>query len=225
MTPIPLNLATEARFHRRRIRLAIAALALFGLLFAIGGLLRAARLADRVAAYEADLARLAAERGEREQVRRAEKMTVSGEELEKTRRRAHWINGRIAQDLYPWVRLLDGLEAGLPETLYLTRIASEEGGLRLRLEGFAATLDQVSGYLRKKESAALFERIVLENVDVEPVETESAEDAPPPVAFEIDSRLQPRQLFPPGTYGSLWETLLPEADDPPLSGSETAANG
>jgi Tfp pilus assembly protein PilN len=224
MTPIPLNLATEARFHRWRIRLVIAALALLGLFFTAGGLLRAARLAGQVAAYEADLARLAAERADRERVRRAEKMSVSEEELEKTRRRAHWINRQIARDLYPWVRLLDALEANLPGTLYLTRIVSEDGGRGLRMEGFAASMEQVSGYLQKKESVALFERIVLENVEVEPMETESAEGGWPPVGFEIDSRLQPRQLFPPETYGSIWRTLLPETEERPRSGTETAAN-
>jgi Tfp pilus assembly protein PilN len=217
-------LATESRFHRRRIRLAIAALALFGLLFTIGGLLRAAKLSDRIAVYEADLARLETERAEREQVRRAEKMTVGGEELEKTRRRAHWINQQIARDLYPWVRLLDALEANLPGTLYVTRVASEDEGRGLRMEGFAASMEQVSGYLQKKESVALFERIVLENVEVDPMETESAEGGRPPVGFEIESRLQPRQLFPPETYGVLWRTLLPEAEESSRSGTETASN-
>lgn len=224
MTPIPFNLATEARFHRWRIRLAIAALAFFGLLFAAGGLLRAGRLSEQVAAYEADLVRLEIERADREEVRRAEKMTVSGEELEKTRRHAHWINQQIARDLYPWVRLLDALETNLPGTLYLTHVLSEDEGRGLRMEGFAASLEQVSGYLQKKESVALFERIVLENVEVEPMETEFAENGRPPVAFQIESRLQPRQLFPPETYGTLWRTLLPAAEERSPSATETASN-
>ena len=152
-------------------------------------------------------------------------MSVGLEELEKTRVRAEWINRRISQDLFPWCRVLDVLEAGLPETLYLTRVTGEEGGRRLRLEGFAASLDPVSGYLQKKEAENLFDRIVLKNVDVDSADAEI--EGPPPVAFEIESRLQPRRVFPPEVYGPLWRTLLPESNGGGKSapGEEMASNG
>ncbi|MFP4309458.1 MAG: hypothetical protein ACLFQQ_19765 [Desulfococcaceae bacterium] len=225
MKPIPFNLATQARFRGRWIRLLFLALFLFGLLFTGGSIHRAARLAEKVAAHEDDLRRLQSERAEKEQSRRANKMTVSQEELEATRRHAEWINRRIAQDLFPWCRVLDAVEDGLPETLYLTRVIGEEGGRRWRLEGFAASLEPVSGYLQKKEAAALFDRIVLENVEVDQENAEA--DGPPPVAFEIESRLQPRRAFPPEVYGPLWRTLLPESNEgrEMAPGDKMAANG
>jgi hypothetical protein len=47
------------------------------------------------------------------------------------------------------------------------------------------------------------------------------------VAFEIESGLQPRRVFPPEVYGPLWRTLLPESNGgrEPAPGEEMASNG
>lgn len=213
MTPIRVNLATLPHFDRRWVRLILILAATGGLLIAGCGLYRSHELAGRIVAFEVDVRRLDAERIRREQALQTEKTAVGEEEFDKTRVRAEAVNRLIAQDLFPWCRLLDALEAELPSTLYLTEVLGEDAGRRLRLRGYAASLDQVSGYLREKEDVALFDKIVLQNVEVEPEAEDGA--GPPPVRFEIDSTVQPRRVFPADVYGGLWRTLRDEPDGTP----------
>lgn len=211
MKPVIFHLGTQAHFNRRLVRLLLGISVALGVGMTGCSLYQAHRLSGRIAAYEADVQRLDAERAEREKARRAEKMAVSREELEKTQTRAALVNRLIAQDLFPWCRLLDALEADLPPTLYLTEVRGEDGGRGLRLRGYAASLDQVSGYLQEKEDVALFQKIVLQNVEVDQEGGET--EGPPPVRFEIDSAIQPRRVFPPDSYGPLWQTLRPDGDE------------
>ncbi len=202
MEPLQINLRSY-EYADRRLALLLMAAAI-GLLLLITLLnFRTWILSGRMAAgYRDSIRRIEARRMEAAEPVRAPQ-TADSDAISLVQQQVALINRLIAQDIFPWGRVLSAFEENMPENIYLEAFAPDALFNRITLTGYAASMSEVSGYLKEKEENPLFREIDLLKVDVEPESLPLNGEKMPPVHFAIESVLQFEHLLPASSYGSL----------------------
>lgn len=113
---------------------------------------------------------------------------LSKKESDSIQSQAGTVNRWIAMDIYPWDRLLDELERCTPPQVVLLRFASAKEGDRIRVEGKAASMNDVTGFLQSLDRSGLYRDSILLSVStVKEAEKITPGTAELPIRFEIDT--------------------------------------
>ncbi len=186
MNALSLNLAT---FEYRTRRIAAFLLFVTGLaavvisLYSIHGGLE---LKDEIREYEKRIAQL--ERAHAKAAAHGEGKAGKplGQEAMRTiKQQASLVNQLIVSDVFPWDRLLDGLERALPEGVLLSSIRPSGDRKKITLTGQSRSTESLSRFMGGLEDSGVIERAALTKLHVERGEGHSGT-----IAFEIEGKLR-----------------------------------
>jgi Tfp pilus assembly protein PilN len=188
----PLNLATRPFRNRRlpRLLLGLSALAVAALTAWQAGAVRGL-LPDRTSAVHAEEARL--QQALREL--RAEAARLAAAEKPDKASLGHWkaLADLVDRRLLSWTRLLERLEAALPEGVRLLRIspAFDGGGVRLDVEAEARTTQEALDFIQWLEDRPEFAHVY-----------PASRDGEEPVTLSLSMWYLPAPAEGPGAGGA-----------------------
>ncbi|GBC59827.1 hypothetical protein DENIS_0768 [Desulfonema ishimotonii] len=208
MEPIRINLASVDYFDKRMIFAVMAVMVIISLLLFSLNIRRMNRLAHEAEGHRVGIERQKKDQDKKKKTAQLQKMAVGEKEIGATLRHTVFVNRLLAKDIFPWDRILDAFEKKMPEGIFPERLSADETFGRVILTGYADSMDSVQSYLRQREEADLFQKIVLIRISAE--QEPPAKGGKPPVRFEIESTLQPERLFPEKEFGLLWKVMIPE---------------
>lgn len=120
---------------------------------------------------------------------RAALPALSKEEADSIEAQARTVNRWIALDIYPWGRLLDELERCTPPQVVILRFASAKEADRIRIEAKAASMGEVTAFLRSLDRSRLYRDSILLGVGT--VKEDREKPAPGvaemPIRFEVET--------------------------------------
>lgn len=123
--------------------------------------------------------------------------SLGGETKAKISKDSLFINRLIAEDLYPWIRLLDILERNIPPEITLTKFYPSESFSAIILEGGTISMDNVSLLINNIKSTGLFDEVKISAVGFKARNTESTiGEKKPDIEFKIESMLKMDLLLP-----------------------------
>lgn len=215
MRPVNLNLAVCEYVERPLAFTLLGVAAALALLFFIFNIRSMWRMDREIAAYQENLKQISELEAGKKAAGQDQKTAVGEKEIETTRENAVFVNRLILLDIFPWDKVLDTFEEDMGQTVFLESLTPDENFVRIILKGYAASTEDVTRYLKSRESAGRLKKIVLVEVNVA---TDAAEGPPetrkPPVKFEIESDLALDRLFPGQIVRNPEQYLLPpETED------------
>ncbi len=215
MRPVNLNLAVCEYVERPLAFTLLGVAAALALLFFIFNIRSMWRMDREIAAYQENLKQISELEAGKKAAGQDQKTAVGEKEIETTRENAVFVNRLILLDIFPWDKVLDTFEEDMGQTVFLESLTPDENFVRIILKGYAASTEDVTRYLKSRESAGRLKKIVLVEVNVA---TDVAEGPPetrkPPVKFEIESDLALDRLFPVQIVRNPKQYLLPpETED------------
>jgi hypothetical protein len=113
----------------------------------------------------------------------------------------------VARDVFPFDRLLDMLEANLPEGIRLGRLEANETIGTVLLEGVAESMDRVTVFVNQLESLAEVSRIALSKLTFHEEKDGTSATGPQQISFVIEGNLALETFLPAETYGNLASIL------------------
>jgi hypothetical protein len=161
------------------------------------------RIADHRQKIERLESSLAAQRSQQ----KAQAARGAGAEPEKIENNIIRISRLVARDVFPFDRLLDMLEANLPEGIRLGRLEANEAIGAVLLEGVAESMDRVTVFVNQLESLEEVRRIALSKLTF--LEEKDGQSTPGPqqISFVIEGNLALETFLPAETYGNLASML------------------
>jgi hypothetical protein len=204
---IKINLATFDFRYQRIARLVLIGVAAFVLLVSVNAIRIWFQNQGRIAAHRQKIERLesslAAQRGQQQ----AQAARGGGAEPEKIENNIIRISRLVARDVFPFDRLLDMLEANLPEGVHLRRLEASETIGAVLVEGVAESMDRVTVFVSQLESLEELSRIALSELTFHEEKDEKSAPGPQQIYFVIEGNLALETFLPAETYGSLASIL------------------
>lgn len=207
MDAIKINLATFDFRYQRIARLALIGLAAVVLLVSVNAIRVWFQNQGRIAAHRQKIERLesslVAQRGQQ----KAQAAQGAGAEPEKIENNIIRISRLVARDVFPFDRLLNLLEANLPEGIHLRRLEANETIGAVLLEGVAESMEQVTVFINQLESLEEVSRIVLSKLTFHEEKDGKPVPGPQQISFVIEGALALETFFPAETYSHLASIL------------------
>ena len=113
----------------------------------------------------------------------------------------------MARDVFPFDRLLDMLEANLPDGVHLWRLEANETIGAVLLEGVAESMDRVTVFVNQLESLEEVSRIALSKLTFQDEKDGNSAPGPQQISFVIEGNLALETFLPAETYGHLASIL------------------
>jgi Tfp pilus assembly protein PilN len=204
---IKINLATFDFRYQRIARLALIVLGAVVLLVSVNAIRVWFQNQGRIAAHRQKIERLesslAAQRGQ-QQAQAARGVGAEPEQIENNIIR---ISRLVARDVFPFDRLLDLLEANLPEGILLRRLEANEAIGAVLLEGVAESMERVTVFINQLESLEEVSRIALSKLTFHEEKDGKPVPGPQQISFVIEGALALETFFPAETHGHLASIL------------------
>jgi hypothetical protein len=204
---IKINLATFDFRYQRIARLVLIGLAAVVLLVSVNAIRVWFQNQGRIAAHRQKIERLesslAAQRGQQ----KAQAPRGAGVEPEKIENNIIRISRLVARDVFPFERLLNPLEANLPEGIHLRRLEANETIGALLLEGVAESMERVTVFINQLESLEEVNRIALSKLTFHEEKDGKPAPGPQQISFVIEGALALETFFPAEAYGHLASIL------------------
>lgn len=184
MRRIQMNLATLEYYDRR----AIYSLAIVALVLVLGLSAFNIRLYSRYRAnaqgYEQKISKLD---GLETTTIRTGRVSPSKKDLDSLKEQATFVNRLIAMDIFPWDRLLDELETCTPPNVVIFRFASTKEPGRIRIEGKAASMNEITDFLKALGQSRWYRQSVLLNVSTQKETGGAGPASDLTIRFEIEA--------------------------------------
>ena len=167
MDPIKLNLATFVYYDKR---VAYVTIVIIGLLLAgitLFNLNRGVHYQEEIKSYNDKIKRLEKQLSKRKQTREKILRRLKGEEMQIIREGARRVNRIIVKDVFPWDRLLDGVELAVPDGMRLKELRVAGDFNKVTLSGIAETPKSIAQLLKNLGKSDLFEKSLLTKLSVE----------------------------------------------------------
>jgi Tfp pilus assembly protein PilN len=186
MNALSLNLAT---FEYRTRRVAAMLLFVTGLavvVISLNSIFGGLELRDEIREYEKRIEQLENVRAKAAAHGRGKTEKPLGQEAMRTiKEQASLVNQLIVSDLFPWDRLLDGIEGALPEEVLLSSLRPSGDRKKITLTGRARSTESLSRFMGGLEDSDVVERAALTKLHVERENGHSSA-----MAFEIEGKLR-----------------------------------
>jgi len=130
----------------------------------------------------------------RQQIKQAPKLKDN--EIESIKNEVNFINGIINQHVYPYDRLLDPLEACVPQGVILSSFGMSKDFNRVILDGRADSMNNITLFLNNLNNSTIYKNSTLMNLSISPegkTPEEPASNAG--ITFEIDSAITKDQIW------------------------------
>lgn len=137
--------------------------------------------------------------------------TFTKEQQKEINDRIIMINRMIATDVFPWNRILEDLERGIPEGLYLESFVPGEDLSTITLKGLADAESKVSFFYKRLEENKIFRNNTLMAFQVKPKNNSAGGTAlGTDIQFTIESRLSATDIFNDPYYHGIGRILIRE---------------
>lgn len=207
MDAIKINLATFDFRYQRIARLVLIGVAAFVLLVSVNAIRIWFQNQGRLAAHRQKIERLESSLAEQRGQQKARADRGGGGEPEKIENNIIRISRLVARDVFPFDRLLDMLEANLPEGVHLGRLEANETIGAVLLEGVAESMDRVTVFVNQLESLEEVSRIALSKLTFQDEKDGNSAPGPQQISFVIEGNLALETFLPAETYGHLASIL------------------
>lgn len=207
MDAIKINLATFDFRYQRIARLVLIGVAAFVLLVSVNAIRVWFQNQGRIAAHRQKIERLESSLAEQRGQQKARADRGGGGEPEKIENNIIRISRLVARDVFPFDRLLDMLEANLPEGVHLGRLEANETIGAVLLEGVAESMDRVTVFVNQLESLEEVSRIALSKLTFQDEKDGNSAPGPQQISFVIEGNLALETFLPAETYGHLASIL------------------
>jgi hypothetical protein len=204
---IKINLATFDFRYQRIARLVLIGVAAFVLLVSVNAIRIWFQNQGRLAAHRQKIERLESSLAEQRGQQKARADRGGGGEPEKIENNIIRISRLVARDVFPFDRLLDMLEANLPEGVHLGRLEANETIGAVLLEGVAESMDRVTVFVNQLESLEEVSRIALSKLTFQDEKDGNSAPGPQQISFVIEGNLALETFLPAETYGHLASIL------------------
>jgi hypothetical protein len=204
---IKINLATFDFRYQRIARLVLIGVAAFVLLVSVNAIRIWFQNQGRLAAHRQKIERLESSLAEQRGQQKARADRGGGGEPEKIENNIIRISRLVARDVFPFDRLLDMLEANLPEGVHLGRLEANETIGTVLLEGVAESMDRVTVFVNQLESLEEVSRIALSKLTFQDEKDGNSAPGPQQISFVIEGNLALETFLPAETYGHLASIL------------------
>jgi len=208
LTSVKINLASYEYLDRRLQYFLILGSTLLVLLVTGCNVMMRAHLNREIDFFRQKMMLIETQKEEKEKetlVKRAAALPLDPEAIKKE---VDFVNRLIAQDVFPWTRILDALEKNLPEEIYFEDMLMPEGYVRTFLKGYANSMSEVSAYMKEKEADPIFKKMELKEIQVDAnPQAQKSVSGLPPVSFQIEIELNLAAVMPEPVYGHLWKSL------------------
>jgi Tfp pilus assembly protein PilN len=208
LDPIKINLATFIYYDKRVAYVTLVIIGLFLAGITLFNLSSEIHDQKEIRSYNGKIKRLEKQLSNRKQTREKILKRLKGEEMQTIREGANLVNRIITKDVFPWDRLLDAIETGMPKGMILKDIKVTDDFNKLILTGFAETPKSIAQLLKNLRESGLFKKSLLTKLSV----GEEKPDAHPNpkqagVFFEVENSLIPEKLFVGKTSENLSEDI------------------
>jgi Tfp pilus assembly protein PilN len=125
-----------------------------------------------------------------------ESPSLKDNEIESIKNEVNFINGIINQHAYPYDRLLDPLEAFVPQGVVLSSFGMSKDFNRVILNGRADSMNDITLFLNNLNNSTIYKNSNLMNLSVSPegkTPEETASSAG--ITFEIESAIAKEQVW------------------------------
>ncbi|MCG6906916.1 MAG: PilN domain-containing protein [Desulfobacteraceae bacterium] len=207
MDAIKINLATFDFRYQRIARLVLIGVAAFVLLVSVNAIRIWFQNQGRLAAHRQKIERLESSLAEQRGQQKARADRGGGGEPEKIENNIIRISRLVARDVFPFDRLLDMLEANLPDGVHLGRLEANETIGAVLLEGVAESMDRVTVFVNQLESLEEVSRIALSKLTFQDEKDGNSAPGPQQISFVIEGNLALETFLPAETYGHLASIL------------------
>ena len=207
MDAIKINLATFDFRYQRIARLVLIGVAAFVLLVSVNAIRIWLQNQGRLAVHRQKIERLESSLAEQRGQQKARADRGGGGEPEKIENNIIRISRLVARDVFPFDRLLDMLEANLPQGVHLGRLEANETIGAVLLEGVAESMDRVTVFVNQLESLEEVSRIALSKLTFQDEKDGNSTPGPQQISFVIEGNLALETFLPAETYGHLASIL------------------
>ena len=196
MDPVKLNLATFNYYDKK-----VATVALVMIIFFLGGLslysvTRAVQGKREIVIYENKIKRLEKSLAKSKKAREKVREKLKGEEMRAIREGTAFVNRIIAKNVFPFDRLLDGIETSIPTGMVLESLMVAEDFHTISMKGVAESSAEIDLLLGRLKKSGLFERNLLTKLSVKELgKNGDAQAGTQGMRFEIESKLSIDELF------------------------------
>jgi hypothetical protein len=164
MKRIQLNLATIQYYEKKTIYPILAAAVILVLILSLFNVHRYSRYRSQVGEIEDRILHLERTGPVRYQAAKVSLPVLSEKDLSTLREQVGFVNRLIAMDVFPWDRLLDEIESCTPPNILIQRFAATKERERVRIEGKAGSMMDITEFLESLESSSLFRNSTLLSV-------------------------------------------------------------
>lgn len=194
-----INLATMDHLDRRVIMAVMAGILILLLVFTGFNSVYGIRYYREKTGYQEKIARL--------QRMLPENVTVdlSGKDVKELPDRIRFSNRLIAEDRFPWIRILDVIEETLPQGVILRKFQPSGDFLDLSLTGNANDVNEMVRFHKALEGSGLFEYVNLSTLSLDQPDNGGSQARG--IQFEIKGRFRIESLFA-GAESAAIETAL-----------------
>jgi Tfp pilus assembly protein PilN len=151
--------------------------------------------------YEKKIESLTQKNVTRQKINKDVRPVLTKEEEESIRNDIDFVNERIIKDVFPWDRLLSGLEMEIPEGAFLTGFSTSKDFTKIKLQGKAESMKEVGMFLANLNNSTTFQNSELVNLSINQpnqFQTEAGKMMMQ-INFEIESNITIDQLLSRGT--------------------------
>lgn len=188
MKRIQLNLATAEYYDRKTVYPIMAAAVLLVLILSLLNFHRYTRYHSEVREIEERISHLDKGVAVRNQAKQESLPAPSKKEIDTLKEQAGFVNRLITKDMFPWDRLLDELETCTPPDILILRFSTAKETDRIRIEGRAGSMKEITEFLRALDRATLYRNSVLLNVTTPKDPAPGANPiTPSAIRFEIET--------------------------------------
>ena len=186
-------------------------LVIIGLLLAgitLFNLNRGVHYQEEIQSYNDKLRRLEKQLSKRKQTREKILRTLKGEEMQIIREGARRLNRIIIKDVFPWDRLLDGVELAVPDGMRLKEFKVAGDFSKVTLSGIAETPKSIAQLLKNLGKTDFVEKSLLTKLSVEKMKSESVvKTTDAGTSFEVECGLILEKLFGGKEYNKFSEDI------------------
>jgi Tfp pilus assembly protein PilN len=186
MNGLSFNLATFEYRNRRVAALMLLVAGLTAVVISLFSLHGGIQLSDEIRDYEKRIAQLESIRAKAAaQVQGKSGKPLGQEAMRTIGQRASLVNQLIVSDVFPWDRLLNGLEKALPDGVLLSSLRPSADRKKITVTGRSLSTESLSRFMSALDESGVIGRAALTKLLVERGDGHSEA-----MAFEVEGRLR-----------------------------------
>ena len=197
MEPIKINLATFEYQDKRLAYPVMLVTAFVVLLFSFFSIRTGINTQGEINEYEKTIDSQEQGAIRRQQIKKESTRRLKDKEIESLKKDIDFINGLIKTDAYPYDRLLDSLEACMPQGVVLSELKMSKDLNMVTLMGKVDTMDKITVFINNLNELKIFKNNNLLNLSVsqENNQQEDASVMDNGITFEMECSIDKNQIW------------------------------